>query len=77
RMDVFPDGGLSRVRLHGAVSADERARLGARWFNALPEAHALAVLTPLVGAEEAAKRAAARPIADPAALPSALRAALG
>ena len=73
RMDVFPDGGLARVRLHGTVPAAEREQLGLRWFNALPEAHARAVVEPL-GAEQGAKLVAARPLADPAELPEALRA---
>ncbi|HYH29581.1 MAG TPA: allantoicase [Pseudonocardia sp.] len=77
RMDVFPDGGLSRVRLHGAPPADERRQLGLRWFNALPEAHAHDVLAPLAGAEQAGKLVAARPLAELADLPPALRAALG
>jgi allantoicase len=31
RMDVFPDGGLARLRLHGALTARGRATLSARW----------------------------------------------
>jgi allantoicase len=73
RMDVYPDGGLARVRLHGAVPDAERDALGLRWFNALPEAHARAVVEPF-GAEAAAKLVAARPLADPAELPEGLRA---
>jgi allantoicase len=75
RMDVFPDGGLARVRLHGTVPAAERDQLGLRWFNALPETHARAVVDPLVGAEPGAKLVAARPIAGPEELPDALRGA--
>jgi allantoicase len=73
RMDVIPDGGLARVRLHGTVPDAERDALGLRWFNALPETHARAVVGSL-GAEEAAKLVAARPLADPAELPEPLRA---
>jgi allantoicase len=73
RMDVIPDGGLARVRLHGTVPDAERDALGLRWFNALPETHARAVVGSL-GAEEAAKLVAARPLADSAELPEALRA---
>jgi allantoicase len=77
RMDVYPDGGLARVRLHGALPVDERRQLGLRWFNALPEAHAHVILAPLTGAERAAKLVAARPLAEPADLPAALQAAQG
>ncbi|WP_219416705.1 allantoicase [Pseudonocardia nigra] len=77
RMDVFPDGGLARVRLHGALSADDRRQLGLRWFNTLPESHARAVVEPAVGPEQGAKLVAARPLADPADVPEALLAAFG
>jgi allantoicase len=30
RLDIFPDGGISRLRLHGALTAAGAARLGAR-----------------------------------------------
>jgi allantoicase len=61
RMDVFPDGGLARVRLHGAlgVGADEQLLL--RWFNAVPAGHALIVLA---GVENASAIVAARPLTN-------------
>jgi allantoicase len=31
RLDVFPDGGMARLRLHGELTADARATLAARW----------------------------------------------
>jgi allantoicase len=31
RMDVFPDGGMARLRLHGALTPTGRADLAARW----------------------------------------------
>jgi allantoicase len=31
RMDVFPDGGMARLRLNGALTARGRAELAARW----------------------------------------------
>ncbi len=31
RMDVFPDGGMARLRLHGALTARGRTDLAARW----------------------------------------------
>ena len=36
RLDVFPDGGLARVRLYGELSAEGLAELGLRWLNSLP-----------------------------------------
>ena len=45
RLDVFPDGGLARVRLHGDLGAQGLATLGLRWLNSLPAAQAHQVLT--------------------------------
>jgi len=36
RLDVFPDGGLSRLRVNGAVADQARAGLTARWLGLLP-----------------------------------------
>jgi allantoicase len=36
RLDAFPDGGLSRVRLLGSITAEARRAAGYRWFNSLP-----------------------------------------
>ena len=44
RVDVFPDGGLGRLRLFGAPTEDGRRALGLRFLNALPDAHADAAL---------------------------------
>lgn len=44
RLDAFPDGGLARVRLIGAVDAAARRQAGYRWFNALPDDQALICL---------------------------------
>jgi len=40
RLDAFPDGGLSRVRLIGSIDAAARRAAGYRWFNSLPAAQA-------------------------------------
>jgi allantoicase len=79
RLDVFPDGGMARVRLHGNLSQQARAELGLRWLNLLPEAHARQVLTGDGGlsAVEAERLAAARPLADLAEAPKPLRDVLG
>jgi allantoicase len=39
RLDVYPDGGLARLRVHGELTADALADLRRRWWNALPESH--------------------------------------
>jgi allantoicase len=44
RLDVFPDGGMARLRLWGRPSSAGRAALGRRWFDALPDVQALEVL---------------------------------
>ena len=40
KLDAFPDGGLSRVRLTGPIDPDARRQAGYRWFNALAERQA-------------------------------------
>jgi allantoicase len=40
RLDVFPDGGMARLRLHAALTQAARDRLALQWFNLLPEAQA-------------------------------------
>jgi allantoicase len=44
RLDVFPDGGLARVRLYGELSARGLAALARRWLDSLPPAQAGQVL---------------------------------
>jgi len=66
RLDVFPDGGMARLRLWGRLTIDDRAAATLRWLNLLPAAHARAVLT---GAGADPGLAAVRPLAD---LPEAL-----
>jgi allantoicase len=45
RLDAFPDGGLSRVRLIGSMDPGARKAAGYRWFNSLPAAQAVHCLT--------------------------------
>ncbi|HEU4424943.1 MAG TPA: allantoicase [Pilimelia sp.] len=45
RLDVFPDGGMARLRLWGRLGAEELGDLALRWFSLLPEAQARDVLT--------------------------------
>ena len=69
RLEIFPDGGLARLRLFGLLDVDGRAGLGMRWFNRLPSGHAAAVLTGECGlAESAAADLAARRPFDAARL---------
>jgi len=36
RLDVYPDGGISRLRVLGELTAEARAELGRRWLALLP-----------------------------------------
>jgi allantoicase len=45
RMDVYPDGGMARLRLLGAPSDAGLGEVAARWFNLLPESQARDVLS--------------------------------
>jgi allantoicase len=76
RLDVFPDGGMARVRLQGELAPAARAELALRFLNLLPEAHARQVLAADGGLEEAeaARLAASRPLA---AVPPTLAGQLG
>jgi allantoicase len=66
RLDVFPDGGMARLRLWGRPTADGRAALGRRWFDALPDVQALEVLGSVgVPPEEAGRVVRRRPLTGP------------
>jgi allantoicase len=78
RLDVFPDGGLARVRLWGELAPEARAGLGLRWLNLLPDGHARQVLVDGgLDAAAAGRLVAARPLDGLAELPPALRGLLG
>jgi allantoicase len=47
RLDVFPDGGVSRLRLPGVLTSAARAELGLAWFASLPSGQAAGVLAAL------------------------------
>jgi allantoicase len=78
RLDVFPDGGLARVRLYGELSARGLAELGRRWLDSLPAPQARQVLQREAGLDpaEAERVVAGRPVGDLEALPGALRSLL-
>jgi allantoicase len=65
RLDIFPDGGLARVRLYGDLGAQGLAGLGLRWLNSLPAAQASQVLATCCASRAWVERmAAGRPYAD-------------
>ena len=65
RLDAFPDGGISRVRLIGTIDRDARRAAGYRWFNQLPAGQAARCLTGAgVPAALAASVVAQRPLAE-------------
>ena len=44
RLDIFPDGGIGRLRLFGPLTDDGWQALGLRWYNLIPAAQATALL---------------------------------
>jgi allantoicase len=36
RLDIYPDGGISRLRLIGEVPPDRREQIASRWLDLLP-----------------------------------------
>ncbi|HEY2519931.1 MAG TPA: allantoicase [Streptosporangiaceae bacterium] len=73
RLDVFPDGGMARLRVYGAPTAAAREALAGRFLHLLPRAQFAAILTAAgVPPTEAADHAAAG--AGLADLPPSLRA---
>jgi len=74
RLDVYPDGGMARLRLYGRVSTVDMATVTLRWFNSLPASQAQRVLTGDGELDEDAATAlvARRPLTDVADLPTSL-----
>jgi len=72
RLDIYPDGGMARLRLFAAVTDAARDDLALRWFNLLPESHATAVLAASGDAGRATL--AARPLGSVTQLPASLQA---
>jgi allantoicase len=73
RLDVYPDGGMARLRLWGTPTAAGRSRLGRTWFDTLPPAQAVAVLVAAgVPTAEAAAAARDRPTLGAGPLPPAV-----
>lgn len=78
RLDIYPDGGMARLRLWGDLSSSGREALVLRWYDALPEGFARGVLTRDGGLrdDEAAAAAADRPAGSPDRIPAGLREAI-
>ncbi|MEV4239844.1 MULTISPECIES: allantoicase [unclassified Nocardia] len=74
RLDVYPDGGVARLRVHGEIDPETLVGNTLAWLAALPEAHALQVLISDGGLsrDQARKLLAERPFASPDAVPSAV-----
>lgn len=66
RVDIYPDGGLARIRAYGDPTPAGRAGLFLRWYERLDPAAATGALTGWGGADEewAAALAAGRPYQD-------------
>jgi allantoicase len=71
RLDIYPDGGMARLRLLGALTDAARDGLALRWFNLLPEPHAAAVLA--ASGHTARAVLAARPLSSVTQLPAGLQ----
>ena len=74
RLDVYPDGGLARLRVEGELTPQALAEATVRWLDRLPGQHALVVLTGDAGlsGEEAGKLLANRPFTSVDAVPAAV-----
>lgn len=69
RLELIPDGGLSRIRLWGDPAAEAMAVVGLRWWNLLPATDAAAAVRSYCSSPAwAAALTAGRPHADPDAL---------
>jgi allantoicase len=75
RLDVYPDGGMARLRLWGQLSVSGREALVLRWFDALPAGFARTLLIHEAGLSESEARAAVdeRPARSANRLPPRLR----
>jgi allantoicase len=61
RLDIYPDGGMARLRVFGTPTPEARAGLADRFLRLLPEAQLAAVLrAAALPPDEAARRAGAR-----------------
>ncbi len=64
RFNIYPDGGVSRLRVWGVPALEARSS-GIAWFNSLPERKAAAALLDCCGSQEWVRRMVVRrPFAD-------------
>jgi allantoicase len=75
RMEVFPDGGMSRVRLLGELEDSALDAISLRWLGALPESQLTDVLAeaPDLTEDETESLRTRRPLRSASDLPAALR----
>jgi allantoicase len=74
RLDVYPDGGMARVRLWGELSAAGRDDLVLRWYNLLPDTQVTAMLGERgVSGTDAEAALKDRPLTSRDGLPAVLR----
>lgn len=65
RMDVYPDGGMARLRLHGGLTSAGKQDMVLRWYNRLPAGQAITVLTMAgLSTADAERMASERPAND-------------
>jgi len=65
RLDAFPDGGISRVRVMGSIEPVARRRAGYRWFNSLPAGQAVVCLVAAgLPKDRAAELVGLRPVTE-------------
>ncbi len=71
RLDVYPDGGVARLRVRGRLTDDARRHAVERWLDLLPEQHALDVLRTDGGldAQVAGRLVGGRPLLGTTRLP--------
>jgi allantoicase len=74
RLDIYPDGGLARLRAVGTPTPEGRAASFARWFDRLPEPQAHDTVRRFLAADESWTRllVARRPLTDAAGVADAL-----
>jgi allantoicase len=72
RLDVFPDGGLARLRVHGRLTEEARAEAVTRWLELLPTEHAVQVLVAECDQDpdDATALLGRRPFTDTSSLPA-------
>ena len=74
RFNIFPDGGVARLRVYGVPTREGRIAEGLRWLNAMPDEAACAALLNCCGSSAWAERVLVRrPFHDAARLLDAAR----